>query len=101
MACRQSSSVRVRRCPIRAVLAGTFARYLVSTRPSLWGVGVPGRPELGQSLPSGWFDHGAYVGVTELAEPGLAPEDTATGPEGIGAYVHLPNFLIVAARRAA
>jgi len=38
--------------------------------------------------------------VTELAEPGLAPEDTADGPEGIDAYVHLPNFLTVAARRA-
>jgi hypothetical protein len=39
--------------------------------------------------------------VTELAEPGLAPGTAADGPEGIGAYVHLPNFLIVAARRAA
>jgi 2-polyprenyl-3-methyl-5-hydroxy-6-metoxy-1,4-benzoquinol methylase len=25
----------------------------------------------------------------------------ADGPEGIGAYIHLPNFLIVSARRAA
>ena len=39
--------------------------------------------------------------VTELAEPGLAPQAAAGGPAGIGAYVHLPNFLIVAARRAA
>jgi SAM-dependent methyltransferase len=38
--------------------------------------------------------------VTELAEPGLAPGIAADGPEGIDAYVHLPNFLIVAARRA-
>jgi len=39
--------------------------------------------------------------VAEVAEPGLAPEAAADGPEGIDAYVHLPNFLIVAARRAA
>jgi SAM-dependent methyltransferase len=39
--------------------------------------------------------------VTEVAEPGLAPEVAADGPEGIDAYVHLPNFLVVAARRAA
>jgi hypothetical protein len=34
-------------------------------------------------------------------EPGLTPGTAADGPEGIGAYVGLPNFLIVAARRAA
>ena len=39
--------------------------------------------------------------ITEIAEPGLTPEAAAGGPEGIGAYVGLPNFLIVAARRAA
>jgi hypothetical protein len=38
--------------------------------------------------------------VTEMAEPGLSPELAAHGPEGVEAYVHLPNFLIVAARRA-
>jgi SAM-dependent methyltransferase len=38
--------------------------------------------------------------LTEVAEPGLAPEIAADGPDGIDAYVHLPNFLIVAARRA-
>jgi hypothetical protein len=37
--------------------------------------------------------------VVEVAEPGLSPEIAADGPEGIDAYVHLPNFLIVAARR--
>ncbi|MFC6015658.1 class I SAM-dependent methyltransferase [Plantactinospora solaniradicis] len=37
--------------------------------------------------------------LTELAEPGLAPDTTVDGPDGIDAYVHLPNFLIVAARR--
>jgi hypothetical protein len=37
--------------------------------------------------------------LTEVAEPGLAPEVAADGPDGIDAYVHLPNFLIVAARR--
>ncbi|MGW5358841.1 class I SAM-dependent methyltransferase [Actinopolymorpha pittospori] len=35
--------------------------------------------------------------LREVAEPGLAPEVAATGPEGIEAYVKLPNFLIVAA----
>jgi hypothetical protein len=39
--------------------------------------------------------------ITEIAEPGLTAEAAADGPEGIGAYVGLPNFLIVAARRAA
>jgi hypothetical protein len=39
--------------------------------------------------------------LTEVAEPGLAPEVAADGPEGIDAYVHLPNFLVIAARRAA
>jgi len=39
--------------------------------------------------------------ITELAEPGLDPGAAAGGPEGIAAYVDLPNFLIVAARRAA
>lgn len=39
--------------------------------------------------------------VTEVAEPRLAPESAADGPEDIEAYTHLPNFLIVAARRAA
>jgi SAM-dependent methyltransferase len=39
--------------------------------------------------------------LTEIAEPGLSPELAAEGPAGIDAYVHLPNFLVVAARRAA
>ncbi|WP_432992763.1 class I SAM-dependent methyltransferase [Dactylosporangium sp. CA-233914] len=37
--------------------------------------------------------------LTEIAEPGLAPQLAADGPDGIDAYVHLPNFLVVAARR--
>jgi hypothetical protein len=37
--------------------------------------------------------------ITEIAEPGLAAGTAASGPEGIGAYADLPNFLIVAARR--
>ncbi|MFI5916259.1 class I SAM-dependent methyltransferase [Dactylosporangium sp. NPDC051541] len=39
--------------------------------------------------------------LTEIAEPSLPVEAAATGPEAIDAYVHLPNFLIVAARRPA
>jgi SAM-dependent methyltransferase len=39
--------------------------------------------------------------VIEVAEPGLTPDLAASGPDGIDAYVHLPNFLIVAARRTA
>lgn len=39
--------------------------------------------------------------VTEVTEPGLAPESAADGAEGIEAYAYLPNFLVVAARRAA
>jgi 2-polyprenyl-3-methyl-5-hydroxy-6-metoxy-1,4-benzoquinol methylase len=35
--------------------------------------------------------------LTELAEPGLDPAVAAAGAEGIEGYVHLPNFLIVAA----
>jgi 2-polyprenyl-3-methyl-5-hydroxy-6-metoxy-1,4-benzoquinol methylase len=38
--------------------------------------------------------------LSEIAEPGLAPELATDGPEGIDGYIHLPNFLIVAARRA-
>jgi 2-polyprenyl-3-methyl-5-hydroxy-6-metoxy-1,4-benzoquinol methylase len=38
--------------------------------------------------------------VTEVAEPGLAPEIAADGPDAIEAYTNLPNFLIVAARAA-
>jgi hypothetical protein len=37
--------------------------------------------------------------VREIAEPGLDPAVAMTGSEGIDAYVHLPNFLIVAAER--
>jgi 2-polyprenyl-3-methyl-5-hydroxy-6-metoxy-1,4-benzoquinol methylase len=37
--------------------------------------------------------------LTEVVEPGLSPETAATGPDGIEAYVHVPNFLVVAARR--
>jgi hypothetical protein len=37
--------------------------------------------------------------LTEVGEPGLAPEIATDGPAGIDAYVHLPNFLVVAARR--
>jgi 2-polyprenyl-3-methyl-5-hydroxy-6-metoxy-1,4-benzoquinol methylase len=37
--------------------------------------------------------------LTEVAEPGLAPPAAADGPPGIDAYVHLPNFLVVAARK--
>jgi SAM-dependent methyltransferase len=38
--------------------------------------------------------------VVELCEPGLSPELVADGPEGCEAYVELPNFLVVAARKA-
>jgi 2-polyprenyl-3-methyl-5-hydroxy-6-metoxy-1,4-benzoquinol methylase len=38
--------------------------------------------------------------LTEVAEPGLAPEIATDGSQGIDAYVHLPNFLVIAARRA-
>jgi SAM-dependent methyltransferase len=35
--------------------------------------------------------------LREIAEPGLDPAIAAAGPQGIDAYVHLPNFLVVAA----
>jgi SAM-dependent methyltransferase len=38
--------------------------------------------------------------LRELAEPALDPAVAATAGGGADAYVHLPNFLIVAARRA-
>ncbi len=52
---------------------------------------------------SAYLNHLISLGcqVTEVAEPGLAPDVAADGPVGIDAYVHLPNFLIVAARRTA
>jgi SAM-dependent methyltransferase len=37
--------------------------------------------------------------IEEIAEPGLDPAVAATGPAGVDAYVHLPNFLVVAGRR--
>jgi SAM-dependent methyltransferase len=37
--------------------------------------------------------------LREVAEPGLDPAVVATGPDGIEAYVYLPNFLLVAAER--
>lgn len=37
--------------------------------------------------------------LTAVAEPGLDPAIAADGPAGIEAYVHLPNFLVVAAER--
>jgi SAM-dependent methyltransferase len=74
------------------------------TRRYLAGYEIPG--------PSGTDFHrtiSAYLNtlislgcqVTELAEPGLDPGAAEDGPEGIDGYVHLPNFLIVAARRSA
>ncbi len=38
--------------------------------------------------------------LVELCEPSLPPELVADGPEGCGAYMDLPNFLIVAALKA-
>lgn len=73
------------------------------TRRYLAGYEIPGPSGTDFHRPlSAYLNHLISLGcqVTELAEPGLAPEDTAGGPEGIDAYVHLPNFLIVAARRA-
>jgi SAM-dependent methyltransferase len=37
--------------------------------------------------------------ITEVVEPGLDPRHVLAGPEGIEAYVQLPNFMIVAATR--
>lgn len=37
--------------------------------------------------------------LREIAEPALDPEAAAAGPDGIEAYVHLPNFVIIAAER--
>jgi len=37
--------------------------------------------------------------IVELAEPGLDPAAAIGGPEGVEAYVHVPPFVIVAARR--
>lgn len=37
--------------------------------------------------------------LLEIAEPRLDPVAVAAGPDGIDAYVHLPNFPVVAAQR--
>lgn len=37
--------------------------------------------------------------LREIAEPALDPATAASGAPGAQAYVHLPNFLVVAARR--
>jgi len=36
-----------------------------------------------------------------MVEPGLDPALVPTGPASIEAYAHLPNFVIMAARKAA
>jgi hypothetical protein len=36
--------------------------------------------------------------LTEVAEPGLDPEVAATA-DGVDAYIHLPNFMIIRAQR--
>jgi 2-polyprenyl-3-methyl-5-hydroxy-6-metoxy-1,4-benzoquinol methylase len=38
--------------------------------------------------------------IREVAEPGLSEAAAADGPEGIEAYVHLPNFILIAAERS-
>ena len=35
--------------------------------------------------------------IQEIAEPGLTPELAAAGPEGVRAYAHFPNFVVIAA----
>jgi 2-polyprenyl-3-methyl-5-hydroxy-6-metoxy-1,4-benzoquinol methylase len=41
----------------------------------------------------------AGLRLTEVVEPGLAPELAASGGPGAEALVHIPNFVIVSARR--
>jgi hypothetical protein len=38
--------------------------------------------------------------LIELVEPRLDADAVANGPDGVQAYAHLPNFIVVAARRA-
>ena len=38
--------------------------------------------------------------IVELCEPGLDPAAAVAGPDGLQAYVHVPPFVIVAARRS-
>jgi len=76
-------------------------RYVQADLCGLPGLGAPFDTDFHRTL-SAYLNKLIALGcqVTELAEPGLDPEAAAGGPGGIGAYVHLPNFLIVAARRA-
>jgi 2-polyprenyl-3-methyl-5-hydroxy-6-metoxy-1,4-benzoquinol methylase len=37
--------------------------------------------------------------IVELSEPGLDPAAAVGGPDGVEAYIHVPPFVIVAARR--
>jgi hypothetical protein len=50
---------------------------------------------------SAYFNQLARLGchLREVAEPALDPETAAASGPGADAYVHLPNFLVVAAER--
>jgi len=51
---------------------------------------------------SEYLNHVLALGCTliELAEPSLDPSVVMDGPEGVDAYIHVPPFMIVAARHA-
>jgi SAM-dependent methyltransferase len=53
-----------------------------------------------EQLASSWREHGEHRILREIAEPALDPVIAAAADHGAEAYVHLPNFLVVAARRA-
>ena len=60
----------------------------------------PHAPDFHRPL-SAYLNELARLGcqVSEIAEPALDPEIAAAANPGAEAYVHLPNFLVVAARR--
>jgi SAM-dependent methyltransferase len=78
-----------------------YGEYHVSRYLTEYEIPGPSGVDFHRTL-SAYLNEVADLGcrLVEIAEPGLDPAVAATGPEGIDAYVHLPNFLVVAAQCA-
>ena len=74
--------------------------FVTSTYLHEYEIVAPYGPDFHRPL-SDYINHVLASGckLVELSEPGLDPAAAASAPEDVEAYVHLPNFVIVEARR--